>query len=91
MFKGLEVNETHFWVPEMVGYTRHIQDYYFEHDFLQTVKKKKRVNQSDVAILLCLWMKCRGLESPYIVCVWVYIAGKHSELVIQPALLGENV
>lgn len=42
MFKGLEVNETHFWVPEMVGYTRHIQDYYFEHDFLQTVKKKKK-------------------------------------------------
>lgn len=30
-FKGLEVNETHFQVPEMGGYTRHIQDNYFEH------------------------------------------------------------
>lgn len=32
-FKNLEVNETHFQVSEMGGYTRHIQDNYFEHDF----------------------------------------------------------
>lgn len=38
-FKDLEVNETHFQVPKMGGYTRHIQDYYFEHDFFYTYKR----------------------------------------------------
>lgn len=38
-FKGLEVNETHFQDPKMGGYTRHIQDYYFEHDFFYTYKR----------------------------------------------------
>lgn len=53
-FKGLEVNETHFQVPKMGGYTRHIQDYYFEHDFFFTLIRGEPIRSGHVTLHLLL-------------------------------------
>lgn len=81
-FKDLEVNETHFQVPKMGGYTRHIQDYYFEHDFFYTYKRWANQIWPCYFAFTAVTGKIQGgaWTTLYYVWVWAFMAGKHSEL-----------